>query len=303
MAVSVAALDKLPEFPKVRVQTNSRGAFTPTEYWQIMRTARKLQHTQHPDSSSLLRKNYRLRTAELTMPPDVAWCIGFMVNSFIRPSDLRVIQHKHITHRVDGKERWITLTHPATKTNANEVQAMPATVGIYKNLCETHQKLNHPMGKSDYVFFPEYKNRSTAMEVIARLFRAILKESQIVENTGKKLTLYSLRHTAIMLRIVKGNVNTLALARNARTSQMIIDRFYAAHLTTDHVRKQLHHFIEKEPAEKKKSTKKRLQKATKSLAKKASIKTTSMRILAEKGGAKKERPTKKLATSRTKAAK
>ena len=42
LAVAVNALDKLPEFPKVRVQTNSRGAFTPTEYWQIMRTARKL---------------------------------------------------------------------------------------------------------------------------------------------------------------------------------------------------------------------------------------------------------------------
>ena len=292
-AIANEQLDKLPLFPRVsgQLQTDQkRHDFTLEEYDKLVETAERLA-----------AQNTVVRGVKITL--EMKYLLQFMVNSFIRPSDLRVIQHKHITHRVDGKERWITLTHPATKTNANEVQAMPATVGIYKNLCETHQKLNHPMGKSDYVFFPEYKNRSTAMEVIARLFRAILKESQIVENTGKKLTLYSLRHTAIMLRIVKGNVNTLALARNARTSQMIIDRFYAAHLTTDHVRKQLHHFIEKEPAEKKKSTKKRLQKATKSLAKKASIKTTSMRILAEKGGAKKERPTKKLATSRTKAAK
>jgi hypothetical protein len=45
-------------------------------------------------------------------------------------------------------------------------------------------------------------------------------------------------------------VNTLALARNARTSQQMIDRFYAAHLTTEHVRKQLHGFIDKTPIKK-----------------------------------------------------
>jgi hypothetical protein len=43
-----------------------------------------------------------------------------------------------------------------------------------------------------------------------------------------------------MLRIIIGKVDTLALARNARTSQAMIDKFYAAHLTTDQVREQLH---------------------------------------------------------------
>ena len=75
-----------------------------------------------------------------------------------------------------------------------------------------------------------------------------------------------------MLRIVKGNVNTLALARNARTSQAIIDRFYAAHLTTDHVRKQLHHFIEKEPVKGKAARKKTKKAPVKGVSKKNSIK-------------------------------
>jgi hypothetical protein len=39
-----------------------------------------------------------------------------------------------------------------------------------------------------------------------------------------------------------GQVDTLSLARNARTSQAMIDKFYAAHLTTNQVRKQLHAF-------------------------------------------------------------
>ncbi len=106
------------------------------------------------------------------------------------------------------------------------------------------------MSADDFVFFPTYKNRDTAMAVIARIFRQILAESLIDESTGKNLTLYSLRHTSIMLRLIKGDVNTLALARNARTSQQMIDRFYAAHLTTEHVRKQLHGFIDKTPLKK-----------------------------------------------------
>ena len=42
----------------------------------------------------------------------------------------------------------------------------------------------------------------------------------------------SLRHTAIMYRLLFGDgINTLALARNARTSVEMIDRFYAKPLS------------------------------------------------------------------------
>ena len=48
------------------------------------------------------------------------------------------------------------------------------------------------------------------------------------------------------MRLVIGRVDSLALARNARTSQQMVDKFYASHLTTQHVRKQLHAFPEAE---------------------------------------------------------
>lgn len=92
------------------------------------------------------------------------------------------------------------------------------------------------------MFFPQYENRTTALGVISRLFSRIVQESHIKAKTDKNITLYSLRHTSIMLRIIIGKVDTLALARNARTSQAMIDKFYAAHLTTDLVREQLHAF-------------------------------------------------------------
>ncbi len=238
-------LDKFPLFPRVtgQLQTDQkRHDFSFEEYKHLVKTAERLAE-----------QKAIVRGVPITL--EMKYIIQFMVNSFIRPSDLRVIKHKHVTYREDDKGSWITLSHPATKTNANEVQAMPATVGIYSDLCELHKELKNPVSKDDFIFLPKYKNRSTAIATISRLFRYILKESNIQENTGKNLTLYSLRHTAIMLRIVKGNVNTLGLARNARTSQMIIDRFYAAHLTTDQVRKELHAFIDK-PSTRKSSAKK-----------------------------------------------
>jgi len=52
-----------------------------------------------------------------------------------------------------------------------------------------------------------------------------------LSTSGETRTLYSLRHSSIMLRLLfVRTVDTLTLARNARTSPEMIDRFYAAPL-------------------------------------------------------------------------
>jgi hypothetical protein len=109
--------------------------------------------------------------------------------------------------------------------------------------------VNRKVTLDDYVFFPEYgeKQRDKVMQIVAKLFKRIVAETGIEIKTDKKLTLYSLRHTAIMMRLTIGQVDTLSLARNARTSQAMIDKFYAAHLTTTQVREKLHAFPRKSP--------------------------------------------------------
>jgi hypothetical protein len=198
-----------------------------------------------------------VRGVEITL--EMKFLIQFMVNSFIRPSDLRVIKHKHVTIKKEERDEWIVLSHPATKTNANEVQCMTASVGIYKQLCELRLKTQKKISPDEYVFFPQYTNRDTMMSVVGRLFRKIVERTKLEITTDKNLTLYSLRHTSIMMRLVKGNVNTLHLSRNARTSQQMIDQFYSQHLTTDQVRVHLQRF---ESVEKKKEEqlKKRLER-------------------------------------------
>jgi hypothetical protein len=83
----------------------------------------------------------------------------------------------------------------------------------------------------DFLFFPQYQNRSNAKRIAQRLFneRCALKENPISEY---KHSLYSLRHTAICMRLTlsKGHVNIYSLAKNAGTSVSQIKRFYARNL-------------------------------------------------------------------------
>ena len=240
-AIANQLMTNLPVFPRItgKLQTSvKRDYLTKDEYEKVIKSAEKLATAK-----------VKVRTQTITL--QMKYLIQFMVNSFIRPSDLRVLKHKHIKKKGSGKDTWLTLNHPATKTNANEVQAMPACVGIYESLVKQLKLDKLPVRPDDYVFFPQIReNRTTAMEVISRLFNRIIEDSKIEEKTGKKITLYGLRHTAIMFRLIIGNVDTLVLSRNARTSQNMIDKFYASHLTTDQVRRQLHNIPYKEVAKK-----------------------------------------------------
>ena len=252
-AIANDLMTNLPVFPRItgKLQTSlKRDYFTTAEYDDLVKKSEKLA------ASKVV-----VQGVPITL--EMKYLIQFMVNSFIRPSDLRVLKHKHIVQKKDGDSSWLELNHPATKTNANAVQAMPVSVFIYEKLIEFKNESNQSPKLSDFVFFPDYKDRDKAMSVIAKQFKRIVAETKIAEKTDKKPTLYSLRHTSIMMRLINGNVNTLALARNARTSQAMIDKFYAAHLTTNQVRQQLHGFTEKTTPEKK-SAKKTAGTASKS---------------------------------------
>jgi site-specific recombinase XerD len=286
-AVANDLMQHIPMFPKVqgRVLTaQKRDYLTQEEYEELVASAEKLANDKVIERGVLITD-------------EMKYLIQFMVNSFIRPSDIRVLKHKHIKKKKEGKDTWLVLNHPATKTNATEVQAMPASVHIYDRLVKFKTEHLMPVGLDDYVFLSEYSNRNTAMEVLGRLFRKILEDSEIEKKTGKNVTLYSLRHTSIMMRLVIGRVDSLALARNARTSQQMVDKFYASHLTTQHVRKQLHAFPEaeekarvvaakksaKESAPKKTITKKPApKKTTKTVAKKSDTNAKKPRVVAKK---------------------
>mgnify|MGYP000063536722 FL=1 len=227
-AVRVGALDKLPEFPKIKIKTASRGAFTPTEYWRILRTARKLRGQPHPDSRRALRKSYKLIYSDYCMPPDLAWAVGFMVNSFIRPSDLKTLKHRHV-EVVRGKNTYLRLTLPETKKHDAPIVTLFPAVRIYREIVKYQQ----PRGKAnpnDYLFLPELRDRNYALNVLSLMFNWVLAVTGYKQNAhGQPRSMYSLRHSAITFRLLYGQgIDLLTLARNARTSVEVINNHYAS---------------------------------------------------------------------------
>lgn len=218
-------IQSAPNFPKIYGRTTAqtkRDYFDTKELSALTRAVDKL-----------VKEGVKVRGVAVTV--ELKYLIQFMVNSFIRPTDLRVLKHSHvkivpIEGATDPKyANYLVLSHPATKTTDQEVVTMPAAYRAYTALKEVQKKRG--VGKAgDYLFMPEYPNRNTMMNTLSRLFSEVVKKAKI-SGEGEKHTLYSLRHSAIMYRLQRGNVNTLQLAKNARTSQAMIEKFYASRLT------------------------------------------------------------------------
>lgn len=218
-------IKQIPNFPKIKGKSTNvtkRDYFDEKEYQSLSKAV-----------EALADEGVKVRGTEITL--EMKYLIQFMVNSFIRPSDLRVIKHYHVEQRVNEEEsnpryqRFLLLSHPATKTTDQEVVTMPMAVPVYEKLL-AFQKARGLGRPTDYLFLPAYENRNTMMAIVGRVFKAVVKKAGI-KGENEKHTLYSLRHSAIMFRLQFGNTNTLQLAKNARTSQAMIEKFYASRLT------------------------------------------------------------------------
>ncbi len=218
-------IDRIPEFPRIPNRSSfltKRDYFERSEIKLLIETVEKLSI-----------KNVLVRGIPVSI--EFKYLIQFMVNSFLRPSDLRVLKHIHV-HTLENANqpnenyrKFLLLKHPATKTTDHDVVTMPEAHAAYIHLVDFHKTLGY--GKQDdYVFFPQYKNRNTMIGTLGRIFRFIVKTAGISSETEQH-TVYSLRHSAIMFRLQMGNVDVLKLDRNDRTSVQMIERFYASRLT------------------------------------------------------------------------
>ena len=224
-------IEHVPDVPKIKVRSTSRGAFTPTEYWQLLRAARALRGTTHPDTRKDMRKRLQQCYNDNRMPPDVAWAIGFMVNSFIRPGDLVKLRHRHV-EVVKAKQTYLRLTLPETKLHAAPIVTLLPAVRIYRQICQ-YQTPRKRIGTNDYLFLPDIPNRRYAMNVLSYMFNWVLQHTGLKLNPhGNPRSLYSLRHSAITFRLLYGQgIDLVTLARNARTSVEVINNHYASTVT------------------------------------------------------------------------
>ena len=218
-------IDAVPETPRSRVKDNPRPFFRfhplvakdDDNYQKLLRQVKQMAD-----------QGIAVRGVEIT--DELYDLVLFLTHSFVRPisSELYAIRHSDIT--VANDPRRLIVTVRDGKTGYRSANTMEAAVSVYQRI-----KVRYPDAKpDDYLFFPDYKNRITVSNIVQRQFRQVLKDGniQIDEATGKAHTLYSLRHTAICMRIInsEGRVNIFNLAKNAGTSVDQIERFYARFL-------------------------------------------------------------------------
>jgi integrase len=224
-------LKSLPSFPSLKSRVTSRGAFTLTEYKKILRMSKQLRGVTYNDwphsDRHWIKREYHC------MPYEMNALIRFMVHTFVRPGDIRQIKNKHI-EVVRGGYDYLRLTLPEVKRHNAPTVSLPAAVGIYESL-RAYQAVRGYGRAEDYVFFPEEPNRRLALDVAGWAFNWILKITALKKGPhGIDRTLYSLRHTAITFRLIYGgNIDLLTLARNARTSVEMIEKFYASTLSAE----------------------------------------------------------------------
>jgi len=234
-------IEVLPEFPKIKIISSPRSAFTPTEYWQLLRQCRAMINRSHPLGTTELRRQYQLTAADSCVPIDLSWVITFMVNSFIRPSDLRTLKHRHVEIVRHGTVQYLRLTLPETKKHGAPIVTLQPAVRIYQQIVK-QRSITGQATPDDYLFLPQHKDRDYALKILSVMFSWLLNELGLKQGAhGTNRTLYCLRHSAITFRLLYGSgIDLLTLARNARTSVDMIQRFYASTVSPEQNIRMLH---------------------------------------------------------------
>ena len=209
-------ISQLPTLPTFERRDKPRPTFSKTQYKTLLSTTR-----------ILAKKNIKVRGVVLDM--EFYYFIVFLTASFLRPvkSEIYALKHKDVSF--DEESSCLTLEIVDGKTGYRPVSTLQNAVDYYEKI----KKMRPNISKDDYVFFPQYKNRDYCIQTVARLFKYVLTEGNILTSSdGQDLTVYSLRHFALQERLLNshGQVNIYTLAKNAGTSVSMLERFYLKHL-------------------------------------------------------------------------
>lgn len=238
-------IPSIPHFPSVDADHQPRGYFTKDEYRILCDRAeamigsrveyRKLKDENGEElqgqyfAEGVCKEGRMIRKTTITQ--ELLDLIIFATNSYVRPTDIKTLQQKHVTV-VRGEHTYLRLNPPETKGHSEPFVTMEKAVEIYERLTEHNKRLGRPVGPEAYVFFPNYETRDYALKELERQFAVLMWDLNFGKGpNGEQRTMYSLRHTCFMFRLMYGEkIDHVTLARNGRTSPEMINRHYASHL-------------------------------------------------------------------------
>jgi site-specific recombinase XerD len=225
MAREEGVIDVIPDTPRSKQRDNPRPFF---RFYPLVSRKDDVYKKVLDTAKEMARESVVIRG--VTVTDELYDIILFLTHSFVRPvvSELYAIKHNDVTV-ADNPKRLIVVVRDG-KTGFRTANTMQGAVAVY----ERARKRNPDARDEDYLFLPRYQNRITASKIIQRQFKELLTRGEVEDDpiSGMKHTIYSLRHTAICMRIIlsEGQVNIFNLAKNAGTSVDQIERFYARNL-------------------------------------------------------------------------
>lgn len=221
VALEDGVIDIIPTMPKQRTVDKPRVSFTDKEYKHLLGVARTCaEQGDTVRGVPVTREHYNI--------------IVFAVHSFLRPTETELfgIRFCDIERKDDPKHLLMTLTG---KTGYRNSASLEAAVDIF----EKQQQLHCDAQETDYVFMPEYPNRTTAVNTYRRIFNHFLTKAKLkTDKDGNPRSPYSLRHYALQTRLRRseGKVNIYWLAENAGTSVEQLERFYLKRMEPSNAR-------------------------------------------------------------------
>jgi len=221
------AIERIPIMPTIKGKHSPRTWFDEHEYKFIRETCMRMAEMETGASSS---RDYstrnRFHRGNMSFS-EVYDFIIFMVNSFLRPSEWKKLQNHHIRIVDEGKKnQHLLISVPNPKTRSIDSVTMDVAVPVYKRILERNS------APDDYLFFNPIANRDYAARRMGEMFNEILEKCELkTDRYGQQRSIYSLRHTSLMFRILKGDsVDLVLLATNARTSVQMLEKFYLTDL-------------------------------------------------------------------------
>jgi hypothetical protein len=227
-AVGKGLLTTPPEMPKVKQIDQPRAWFNEQEYHLLRTTASKLA----------VAARERGDAGEAERWYEMADFIVFMVNAFLRPGEWADLRNEHV-EILTGIQTSLKIAVRKGKTKPRYTISMPLAAGVYEDILERNG------GKPDaFLFLNDYPNRQTASERMYDRFEILLEKTGLKRNNlGQTRVIGSLRHTALMFRVL-ADVDLFVLAKNAGTSVDQLERFYCSHFSAEMRLGELHKGVE-----------------------------------------------------------
>lgn len=213
-------LVSLIRMPKIKLVDNPRPWFELNEYKKLYKTAFGLATAARKagDHGAYLKWT------------EIGDFVVFMVGSFLRASEWANLKCSDIRFDPGDKEKgwppYLEITVIRGKTGDRQSVTMQTAIAPFNRILKRNKN-----DASSFLFKPGYSNRQTAKERITDTFGELLAKANLTYDAdGRKRSVYSLRHTALMLRITLGEVDSMRLAQNAGTSVEMLERFYLKRL-------------------------------------------------------------------------